>query len=700
VPDTLAHYRREHPEWAEALLAEAVRVCRDGLPVYRSVGPPLEAGFDWSALPPGPGGDRLYRLRPHRFGFLPRLAIAGHLGAATTPVLSGVLESWMRHATAGRDPAPYFSNLVVIYRLLAVTLAGPFVASLADAGDRAAGALLGQLAQIAGADVTFLVPRLGRSVPNNHLLADRFAGWLIARCYAHLWAGADPQALEAQWLAELERQFFDDGGSFEHSLHYHELGLEMALAYLLLARRAGASPPEAAGRRIAHMLRLQVALGDRAGAAFDLGDATDDPLLPLDAGHGRGGGAWREIYRILVDGPVLLSVHDATGAERAFWLGAALGSERLPGAEALRARAARVASLEAFPESGLFVFSDPERDHQLLFRGGPAPGRRLAPGHAHSDLLSVYWRLAGRSILASPGTYSYVFGPASGLPGAPNLRRYLTSAGARSGPCRDDLEPFGALTGSFRDSDPGVRVETRHRDLPGSLAWAEGRIVGPSPFAGWRRAVVAIAGHYVVIADHVPESLSDGRTRIAWQFAPSLQPRIDGDSLTADADGARAVIVAARPSRLGEAVAGRAEPCCGWVSGGYGHLEPAPQVSALLAPGQAEAAFVLQADAAEGAAGLRLLPVPDETGLACRITRPGEDQLLLLGPVRSPDLDGLGSLAFDGTLAWLRLLGGELEEVRVLGCRLLSLDGAGLLVKAAGQPLDTSLRRAGGARLG
>src|SRR3546814_13966604 len=58
--------------------------------------------LDWSVLLMDVHDDRLYRLRPHRFGFLPRLAMASCLGAECLPALQRALARWIRQVeTAG-----------------------------------------------------------------------------------------------------------------------------------------------------------------------------------------------------------------------------------------------------------------------------------------------------------------------------------------------------------------------------------------------------------------------------------------------------------------------------------------------------------------------------------------------------------------------------------------------------------------------
>src|SRR3990172_2370387 len=67
---------KERPIWRDRTL-ECIRTDREkGLGVYAREAPPLRPGFPWGRLEAGPGQDDLYRKRPHRFAFAPRLALA------------------------------------------------------------------------------------------------------------------------------------------------------------------------------------------------------------------------------------------------------------------------------------------------------------------------------------------------------------------------------------------------------------------------------------------------------------------------------------------------------------------------------------------------------------------------------------------------------------------------------------------------
>src|SRR3546814_10851379 len=112
-----------------------------------------------------------------------------------------------------------------------------------------------------------------------------------------------------------------------------------------------------------------------------------------------------------------------------------------------------VGNVAAFPLGGYVAFRDDDRDDCLLFRGGPAPGSAVHPGHTMSDLLSVYWTAQGRRVLEPAGTYSYaaIAPPPRGGPDSP--RRYFRSPAAHNGPVLRGHDP------------PGVRSEEHTSEL-------------------------------------------------------------------------------------------------------------------------------------------------------------------------------------------------------------------------------------------
>lgn len=683
VPQVLADYTRREAGWRAALLDEAKRQCRLGLPVYAALAGPLEGGLDWSARIGGAQGDGLYQLRPHRFGFVPRLAMAAACGADVLPALLATLDGWIARVDEGSAADAYFSNLVVIYRVVAISWAAPFCVAMARRGDATAALICLRLFQILAADVQFLRPRLGDSVANNHLLADRFAAWFLATCYPGLLPGSDTPELQQIWTAELCRQFQEDGTSFEQSVHYHELGCEMASAYIAISLRQGKRPPEAALARIRQMLRFQAALADERGNSFALGDSTDDPLLPLDMGTGPAGGAWRIVYRALFDGSFAATRDTARGAERAFWLLATLSGIEKP--LRLAAEPAPCGQFAMFPDGGYVAIRDQQREQLLLFRTGPRDGAPVHPGHSMSDLLSVYWSVAGHPVLEPSGTYAYA---AEAPPGrGPRFPRdYFRSPAAHNGVVLRGHDPLGKATGRFRGSDSGARVTTRWRAMEHVAQWAEGRLDETGPLNGHRRGVLHVTGRYTVVYDRLPPLPEKDEVFCHWQLAPEAEVAIaDGGQASVTIDGLSIFHCA---DAAISCVRGESDPPGGWVSRGYGLVEAAPQLIRPARPGQRDLAAVLGV-AAEGAPPPELdILAPSGDGLLLAVRQAGHLGIACIGN-GAVTRDALPfDLEFDGDVVWLDGDEGTCREVRALGLRRFRSSSLGLdlAAGAAGGP--------------
>lgn len=681
VAPVIADYARREPAWQRALLDEAQRYCRIGVPVYRCHTGPLEVGLDWSTIPKTK--DRLYQLRPHRFGFIPRLAIAAACGADALPALLATLENWIAHVDKHGGGDAYFSNLVIIYRLIAVSCAAPFCAAMALNGNDIAAMVCLRLFQILAADIQYLQPRLGDSVANNHLLADRFAAWFLATCYRDLYQSADSEGLERIWLEELRRQFHADGTNFEQSVHYHELGCELAIAYLVTSLRGGKQLPESALSHIAKMLRFQAALADDLGHSFALGDTTEDALLPLDAASGWAGGAWQTIYRTLFDASFPDPAHEAIGAERAFWLLAGL-----PYPERLRSavKAESVGTFVVFPDGGYVVFRDDRRRQRLVFRTGPRHGLAIHAGHAMSDLLSVHWRLGSRAVMEPAGTYSYITEPAQGK-GPRSPRQYFRGPAASNGIVLQGHDPLGVPRGSFRGHDNGTRVVTSWRFLEGALGWAEGRLDEDGPLNGYRRGVLHVSGHGTLIYDRLPQLPTGAKVSCHWQLAPEAEVAIDGNGrVSIEVAGLSAFMCAGGDLAGLDCPKGQSDPPAGWISRSYGRLQPASQMIGRLASQGRNLAFLLGARDNDDALPSIAILASEQDSLLLDVEWGVRRGIACIGSLSCTKPSLPFDLEFEGALLWLDITGGACREIRALGLRRLRSSVLGMDLVAGVTP--------------
>ena len=640
------------PAWPERLVRRVQQDCHEGLSIYAETGPPLGADFDWRRLSPGPLDDKLYLVRPHRFGFVPRLTLAAHFGAPSLAVLADVVKRWMALAERPLPKnAARSSSLVVIYRLIALLWGLNFLRALGEEQRPVRDQVEESFWRIILSDAAYLMRSAGRSVPNNHLLADRFILWLIATHLPELAAADQLAHAEAEWVSELMRQTYDDGGSFEPSLHYQELGCEMALTYYVLARRNGWPISKAVEERIRAMLRFQACLADPTRVVPSFGDTTEDPLFPLGAGDGAQNGSLYEAYRSLF-APELRPA-DSPGRETAFWL---LAGDLAPEGQAA---SPPVEAYAAFPQAGLYSFVDPALDAQLVLRSGLKQSVEHFGGHSHNDLLSLCLTVKGQSILASPGTYTYRFDRKAARRGRANYRHYLTGQASRSAPFLPELEPYGALSRDYQDWQLACFSDDRAQaSCDAQLSWLEATITGASDYRGMTRGLVHVFGRFWTIYDILPqwteETERSKAPQVGWQFAPEVTVlRHDHcGTFVEHRDGARLAILADGDFSGSDHVKGETYPPRGWVSTSYGRLDPAENLRFELSAGAVHAVFLLlPGQPASESLSLETQTVNDAS-FAVRLREGQDEHVLLINRGSSDTGIAIWDLYFEGSLLY------------------------------------------------
>lgn len=647
-----------HPEWRKRLL-KAVRADRaEGLRIYSMAGPPLRPGFPWGRLQSEPHNDDLYSIRPHRFGFVPRHALAVLYAEEDAEVLAEILEDWMAFAEQGKSELPYCSALVVIQRLLSLSWASAIIMALPESDDTTVARLQANIFRILHADICFLIPRLGRSAPNNHLLADRFASWYIRLLFPEFIRGpAELDAHEALWLAELDRQIYPDGTSFEHSLHYHEFACEMAAAYVLLCRRNSRSIPWSALHRIERMFAFQTAMAGPASVTIPFGDAVEDPLFNLDADERWGTAALRELYRALFRPELTPAEHVNPSVERAFWL---LGGDLAPRPE-IPAKAEVLP--QVWPDGGFGVLPDESGSVRLIFRTGPARHHHLVAGHMHADLLSVCVMHGDQPVITDPGTYTYRWRPKETQPG----RSYFAGPTAHNGLVIGADDPIGMIQGDFRKAETPVRITMRCL-LGDRLRWLEGEMHGSQLHAGYRRGVLQVLGEYWVVYDLLPSHAHFHTASFGFQTDVGIEATHDGPDEVRLNTGNRSLWLVSGPGLAEPRIThGAFSPPGGWVAPNYGELAPATQLRYEIAKGTAATAFLLGTGVAAKPVSVRTL----KTGIMIEIEHGRARELLLLAThddgIHLRMKNGRGKAA----ALWMRTRDGQHEVVRCLGLRTI-----------------------------
>ncbi len=641
---------RTRPQWRDRTLDRVLLDRQEGLLIYENRGPVLDAAFPWGSVPPGPGSDILQSVRPHRFAFAPRWALAILYGAPLAGELLRIVESWMQYAASESNKLAYLSNLVVIQRVLAMSWAWAFVAAC-ECDDDEHQQLELRILQILSADLAFLQPRLGDSYPNNHLLVDRFARWFASA----VWPEFVPDAKlrvehEKAWLAEWARQTLPDGAGFEHAQHYHEFACEMAIAYVALSRRNRWPVDDRDLDRLHAMLRFEVDVNGGCAVPLAFGNATEDPLFPLDSGEGWGSAAWADVLRAWFEPDCRAPNDSAMARERAFWL---LG-EDWNGAPLSRRESPACSSALVYLDGGIIVLPDSDGTSRLVLRTGPAPGRRISAGHAHADLLSVFVDVADVPILVDAGTFSYRGARAPWSDGEPEWRRYFAGPKAHNGLDIAGVDPLGGLEGDFRGKDSSAFVELMHCNVSGRLRRVEGVVHGGGPYGGYRRGVVHVQDEFWLVYDIVP-SVGVESASFGFQAAPEAAVQ------TADGWTTEVLCESAR-LRIGHTVGlsaasiqrGQIAPPAGWVSRAYGSKLPAAQMRFGWDGECPITAFVLTANDRPHPREIEAIPVAG-SGYAFRLRFDDRlDHVLVSSTAAQAELSAFG-VRFSGAVAWCRV---------------------------------------------
>lgn len=305
----------------------------------------------------------------------------------------------------------------------------------------------------------------GGAVPNNHLAAD-WVGLLACAVGLREWPEAPRwRALACAGLArELERQVHAEGTSFEGSLPYHRLALELFSTGLLLAHGAGRGLGPAYVARLRAAFRALRALLSAGGELPQIGDNDSGRILAFRARGGLEGASLLPLGAALLSEPALLARPGPGDAVEVAWL---LGPAAL--ARLARARPGPPPGSASFPRGGFHVLRDGGLEVSVSCGEN---GQGGLGGHSHNDKLALEVFVRGARAVCDPGSPGYTG------PGAD--RDLYRGTRAHATVCVDGLEqaplpagrPFalpeaaGARVLSFSpggDGAPGPAFEGEHR---------------------------------------------------------------------------------------------------------------------------------------------------------------------------------------------------------------------------------------------
>lgn len=241
------------------------------------------------------------------------------------------------------------------------------------------------------------------AVPNNHLLSNYVGLLVIGLLHPRLPNAARQVELATVGLKEeMENQVHPDGCSFEGSIPYHRLAVELFTLAQVVATANGVDLGVTFARRLERMFDVTRAYCSKDGLAPQLGDNDSGRVFPLrdrpSLDHGYLGSL----------GAALFSASELKGADDTFsdeaaWL---LGERGLKRFERLEARA-----VEASFSSVASGWNILRGAGAVVTVSAGANGQKGVGGHSHLDKLSFELHVDGTPLIVDPGSPTYTREP-------------------------------------------------------------------------------------------------------------------------------------------------------------------------------------------------------------------------------------------------------------------------------------------------
>jgi hypothetical protein len=212
-----------------------------------------------------------------------------------------------------------------------------------------------------------------------------------------------------EFYSEIRYQFLPSGISYERSVSYNRLMVEMALySYLTLVRNR-VNVPLDIRHRVLSTFDFILHCTKPDGQVPVVGDQDNGRFLPFSIRPQTDHRYLLTIGAILKDDPLLKKNADGALIDAFFVLGT-------PGVERFRAlpNSDETVASRAFPDAGFCVLRDRDRFMFVTNSGAAAyPDQTSQWGsHAHADLLSFELGVGETTFLVDPGTYLYTASPA------------------------------------------------------------------------------------------------------------------------------------------------------------------------------------------------------------------------------------------------------------------------------------------------
>jgi hypothetical protein len=239
-------------------------------------------------------------------------------------------------------------------------------------------------------------------VPNNHLIANYVGLLVVALLFPELPGSSRRRAVAASGLCqEMRAQVLEDGFSFEGSIPYHRLAVELFTHAHVTAIECGIDLGASFEQRLRKMYRVAAEYCSENGIAPQIGDNDSGRALPLRDRQSLDHGYLADLGAALFDDASLK--RGSALPDEAAWL---LGEKGLKRFSALPIQSP--ARLLCLKSGGLSVLRG--AGAVVAISAGPQ-GQRGVGGHSHNDKLSFELHVGGRPVVVDIGTGTYTRDP-------------------------------------------------------------------------------------------------------------------------------------------------------------------------------------------------------------------------------------------------------------------------------------------------
>jgi hypothetical protein len=236
-------------------------------------------------------------------------------------------------------------------------------------------------------------------ISSNHYLSDLIGLFVIGTTVPEFKeAGAWVRFSTKELLREMQHQVLPDGVSFETSIGYHRLALEIFLLFFVVSQSRGVRLPEEFSQRLEKMFDFVRAYLKPDNCAPIIGDSDDGRIIPFKEREATDHSYLLSIAAVLFNKEEFKPTNRIDD-EALWWFGQA-GYNQFD----LLATATQSPNSQGFREAQLFI---QRRDLLYAIIDCGDHGIHGRGSHAHSDALSFELFAFDQTFLRDPGTFVY-----------------------------------------------------------------------------------------------------------------------------------------------------------------------------------------------------------------------------------------------------------------------------------------------------